>query len=379
MLLVGMALPASHFSGWLNTSLLSDMKFEPAKITQSAAPLDLKIYDNFLPGSSPKLFQGVIIEAIEQAQEEIMIAIYAFNIEEIKQALLSAQARGVKVTLLYAHANGEAFQSFWRDAADRIPPVYIGGNIPSTNYSMHHKFMLIDPSLPTAKLFTGSWNWSYLQEDLDPNILMETSNPEIISAFREEFQRLTNGYNGFNKFQLTDFRPWMETIHFPDESEVEIWFSPGRERYSIQNRIVEMIEGAETSIDIANTIVDSSEIGAALVAKARAGVKVRMIFDHLNLGPDMSIYNFLKKSKELHGLDNLELIVGGEDSANDAGQFSIFHHHNLIIDQKEVLTGTGNWTFGGFFLNDENFLVIKNAEVAAEFQQSFDNYLELLP
>lgn len=379
MLLVGLALPASHFSGWLNASLVSDLSFEPVNTAESQTALDFQLYDNFLPGNDSNLFQEKIIEAMDNAQEEILVAIYAFNIEDIKQAMLRAHDRGVKVTLLYAYNNSADFETFWSDAAEKIAPVLIGGNIPSTNYSMHHKFMLVDPGLPSAKLFTGSWNWSYLQEDLDPNMLMEISNPEIIASYREEFRRLTNGFNGFNKFQLLDFKPWMDLIKFPSGSEVEVWFSPGRERYSIQNRIVEMINGAESQIDIANTIVDSTEIGDALVKKAGDGVKVRMIFDHLNLAPDMSIYSYLNKRKSLHGLDNLELIIGGEDKANDGGQYSIFHHHNMIIDQKQVLAGTGNWTFGGFFLNDEDYLVIRDAQVAAQFQKSFDNYLTLLP
>jgi phosphatidylserine/phosphatidylglycerophosphate/cardiolipin synthase-like enzyme len=304
---------------------------------------------------------------------------YSFDIEEIKQALLQAHARGVKISLLYAQTNQIDFDIFWADAFETIPPIYIGGNIESSNYSMHHKFMLIDPELPSGRLLTGSWNWSYLQEDLDPNILLETTTPEIVKSYYHEARRLLNGYNGFNKFKLPDFRPWTDQIDFEDGSKVEVWFSPGRERYSIQNRILDLINSATETIDIANTVVDSTEIASSIIGKAKDGLQIRIIFDHLNLEPEKSIYNYLLKRQAQFHLDNLQLIIGGEADANEEGLYSIFHHHNLIIDQRVVLTGTANWTFGGFFLNDENFLVLYNQEIAKKFTDNFNNYLKTLP
>lgn len=376
--LIALALPLSLVSGWLSTNLLATPEFEPVRQLQSDHQLDLSIYDNFSPESDPKAFQNLIIERIDQAQEEIIIAMYSFDIEEIKQALLRARQRGIKISLLYSLANQPDFQIFWGDAFEQIPPIYIGGNIGSSNYSMHHKFMLIDPESSSKRLLTGSWNWSYLQEDLDPNILLETTTPEIVASYYEEAKRLLNGYNGFNKFKLSDYRPWTDQISFQDGSRAEIWFSPGRERYSIQNRIVDLISSAQKSIDIANTVIDSTEIAYHLIDKAKDGIPVRIIFDHLNLGPEKSIYNYMQKRKEQFKLDNLELIIGGKAQANQEGLYSIFHHHNLIIDHKIVLTGTANWTFGGFFLNDENFLILHNRAIAEKFTDNFNNYLKTL-
>lgn len=375
LLIVGLALPISVVSGWLNDSILTTPKFAPVRTVTSEQPLDLKVYDNFSANSDSKTFENLIIDHISHAQKKIIVAMYAFNIDAIKQALLAAQKRGVEVTIYTTTSNQDEFSIFWGDANQLIKPVYIGNNIDSTNYSMHHKFMLIDPGETTQSLLTGSWNWSYLQEDIDPNIVIETTNPQIIFAFSEEAQRLNNNYNGYNKFKLTDFHPWTDNINYPDGSNVEVWFSPGRERYSIQDRIIEMLHSAKKTIDIANTIIDSSSISDAIIQKAREGVAVRVIFDHLNLAPEVSIYQNLQRHKKTFQLDNLQLLIGGRDNANEAGQYSIFHLHDLIVDQQSVLTGTANWTFGGFFLNDENFLVINNPKIAQEFTKLFDNYL----
>ncbi len=50
----------------------------------------------------------------------------------------------------------------------------------------------------------------------------------------------------------------------------------------------------------------------------------------------------------------------------------------MIIDDEVVLTGTANWTAGGFFRNDENTLVIHSSNTARIFSSIFDKYLMYL-
>jgi phosphatidylserine/phosphatidylglycerophosphate/cardiolipin synthase-like enzyme len=48
----------------------------------------------------------------------------------------------------------------------------------------------------------------------------------------------------------------------------------------------------------------------------------------------------------------------------------------MVVDGRRVLVGTGNWTYGGFFLNDENYLVIDSPAVAQVFSENFNYFLE---
>jgi phosphatidylserine/phosphatidylglycerophosphate/cardiolipin synthase-like enzyme len=375
-----LALPLFWGSQWLQTSVLTlpvlsgQEEFTPAFTVNSSDPLDLEIYDNFLAGNTPKYFQKLVIDRIDHAQKEIIIAMYSFSLPDIKQALINARNRGVKVTLLYTADNKEAFDAFWKGtAAELIPPQFIGGNIASKNYSMHHKFMLVDPGTDQGVLLTGTWNWTGYQEDLDPNLLLETRNREIIESFSREADRLQNGNNGRYKFSLEDFRPWSELINFSD-ARVQIWFSPGRERFSAQDRIVSLINNAEKSIDIANTLIDSRSIVDSIRKKADAGVPVRIIADGLNNNSEDTSYDDLKRYQDVQSRPNLQLVSGGQENFNQSGQFSIFHHHFMVIDGKTVMLGSANWTYGGFLLNDENFLVIENNRVAQQFTENFNYF-----
>ncbi len=378
--LVALAAPLYWGSGWLQANVFKTSgqavekeNLTPQNTVVSTDALDLKIYDNFSNGQIPGRFQKMVIEHINNAREEIIIAMYAFDIVEIRDALIAAKNRGVKIKLLYTAAKSENINPFLAGLAEEISLIRIGENIDSVNYSMHHKFMLIDPETENRSLLAGSWNWTSLQEELDPNLLMETSNREIIESYRREAERLATGNNGYFKFRLTDFRPWSDLITFSN-ARVEVWFSPGRDKYSIQNRVISMIDAAQQQIDIANTIIDSSFIADGILKKAGAGVKVRVIFNREGVDNQQPLLGYLKKHKEQRKLANLEIVIGGEEKANELGQFSIFHHHFMVVDGYKVLTGTANWTYGGFFLNDEDFLVIESAEIAQKFSEIFDYY-----
>ena len=57
-------------------------------------------------------------------------------------------------------------------------------------------------------------------------------------------------------------------------------------------------------------------------------------------------------------------------------EYSIFHHNYLIVDNQVVLTGTANWTYGGFFFNDENTLIFYSEDIAQQFTAEFAEYLD---
>jgi phosphatidylserine/phosphatidylglycerophosphate/cardiolipin synthase-like enzyme len=147
----------------------------------------------------------------------------------------------------------------------------------------------------------------------------------------------------------------------------------------MQDRIIELIEAAEQSIDIGMTILDSKEISNTLIKQAKNGVKVRVIVDRLTADLENSSYQYLLEKINSNQLsEEFELKLGGKANVTDAGEYSIFHHHNMIIDQKTVLTGTANWTFNGFFVSDENFLIIENTALAKKFTSFFESNLQTI-
>ena len=128
---------------------------------------------------------------------------------------------------------------------------------------------------------------------------------------------------------------------------------------------------------LAMTIMDSRNISEELLRKAEEGVKVTMIVDRLTAEEVDSEYPYIKKMIEKRGLENsFKLYLGGTEPDPLTGEYSIFHHHNMIVDDLVVVTGTANWTYGGFFLNDEDFLVITDHNIANAFTSIYKGYLD---
>ncbi|WP_017295472.1 phospholipase D-like domain-containing protein [Geminocystis herdmanii] len=142
--------------------------------------------------------------------------------------------------------------------------------------------------------------------------------------------------------------------------------------------IIEQINSANTSLDIAVQEINLSELARAIVAKKKQGIKVRIVMENN--------YNLpLNKLNNNHGLGilksaNIPIIDDREDGSKGSG---LMHHKFIIIDGKKVVTGSANFTLSdihGDFDNLEtrgnanHLLVIDSPELAKLFTQEF-NYL----
>lgn len=370
------AYPLYLLSHYISDFFVIETNYRPAEEIIVNYDLDVDVYENM---NSETKFSDIVIEEINKAKEEIFVAMYSFSITEIRDAIKEAADRGVKVKIIYNTSRKLNFEEFTAGLEDAFEVVYLPMfKEPDDNYHMHHKFMIIDPELDTGVLLTGPWNWSYLQEDLDPNILMKIKDPEIISAYMSEIIRLSRGNFGYAKFRDLIYIPWAKKITYASGENVEIWFSPGRKENSIETRIVDLILDARESIDIGVTIFDSHTIAKYLLDKAQNGVKVRIVVNATTMDEEDSMIPWLKNKIEEYDLENLEIYAGGTLPTEGEPEFSIFHHNNLIIDNKIVLTGTGNWTFGGFYFNDENTLIYFSPDIAEKFTKNYNEYLNYL-
>jgi phosphatidylserine/phosphatidylglycerophosphate/cardiolipin synthase-like enzyme len=376
VLLLIFAYPAYLLSQKISSYFVVEINYRPGEEVNVDYDLDISIYDNFFDTEHGK-FSDITIRHIDNAKHEIYIAMYSFNIAEIRDALESATDRGVSVKILYNHYRIGKLHEFLEDKIEKFDITYLAQNKGENDqYHMHHKFMIIDPGYPDEILLTGPWNWSYFQEDLDPNILMEIRDKEIISSYLSEFNRLQQRVFGYRKFSDLTYIPWDKKIIYPNGDVVEIWWSPGRNQNSIERRIIDIISQAEESIDIGVTIFDSQNIAIKVLDKAKEGVEIRITVNASTIDCEDSMIPWIQTKIDEREIDNISIFSGGTLPTEEMPEYSIFHHNNLIVDNKIVLTGTANWTFGGFFLNDENTLVYFSPKVAEKFAQIYDDYLQ---
>jgi len=143
---------------------------------------------------------------LNQAEKEIVVAIYWFTNHELFDKLCEKKENGIKVSLIVHNdfinnrENGLNFQKF----------IDLGGELyfSDSDNPMHNKFCVIDNTV----LINGSYNWTYFAESKNnENILLIKQENETISAFRKEFDSLKSGLELVNevkkltKFEIDEF------------------------------------------------------------------------------------------------------------------------------------------------------------------------------
>lgn len=138
------------------------------------------------------------------------------------------------------------------------------------------------------------------------------------------------------------------------EGSIETVFSPDAE-----GKVVETIRAAEKSIDVEMYLFNYRPLAEELaIAKAR-GVKVRVILE-----------------PRLSGAENLEMIEYLRSRDVEARwaslDYKLTHAKMMIIDGKQVLVGSTNWSNSALNKNREYSVLIEDSTVVEEFVAGFE-------
>jgi phosphatidylserine/phosphatidylglycerophosphate/cardiolipin synthase-like enzyme len=134
-----------------------------------------------------------LLREIDQAKQELLVAVYAFTSDELASALVQAKRRGVAVQVVI----DREFDSRTEKSKGRflegqkIPVRRISGLKPNSPEAdsglMHQKFAVID----RKNLFTGSYNWTYAAEKLNhENLLLFRDASPLADEYRKIFFQL---------------------------------------------------------------------------------------------------------------------------------------------------------------------------------------------
>jgi len=279
----------------------------------------------------------------------------------------------VKVTLVFSDKRKSGHDRIFKNLPSNIKRL----DVPSNDGYMHHKFLIIDRGTSRAKLFFGSYNFTYLQERYDPCFLLETTRPEIIAIFGQEFDRLVAGLHGREKIISTG-SPLMTRIQYLD-GFLEIWFTP-QNGDGLKERMATLIKNSQKNIKILIWNFTSNSLAQELVAVAR-GKSVQIITDDVNFLLPQSTFNFILDQKKSQGLEKLEIITDtkrNQEAARISGDNtlnSFLHHHLLLIDSETAVFGTNNWSENGFYYSDESVMISNISSLVQPFTEAWQfNY-----
>ena len=136
----------------------------------------------FAPGDAA---EGFLLKAIHASQRTLDIAMFSCTSGKIKEALLEARARGVKVRIVFDKAQFRYLPPMmW--FVDNGFDVLLGEGFRPGKSAMHHKFVVFDGEL----VQNGSYNWTDGAKFNNFENVQFWTDPAMVSAYVAGYERL---------------------------------------------------------------------------------------------------------------------------------------------------------------------------------------------
>ena len=282
----------------------------------------------------------ILVEALDNAQFSIDMAIYHLNLWSIRDALIRADNRGVDVRVVVedVHASESEVVALERAGIEVVTD--------HSQHLMHHKFVVVD----RIEVWTGSMNLTVNGAYRNDNNLLRIRAREIAENYTREFEEMFI-QKRFGAASLSD-TPHQSAML--EGVEIETYFSPDD---SVGYKIVDLINGATKNIDLLAFTITSDPISNALLRAAERGIEIRGVVEG-------------SQSRAM-GSDVSRLMAAGLDIRLD-GNPNLLHHKVMIIDSRIVVVGSYNFTRSAEEKNDENTIILYNPALAEQFLIEFD-------
>jgi phosphatidylserine/phosphatidylglycerophosphate/cardiolipin synthase-like enzyme len=323
-------------------------KNTPIPVIPTAAPSEwYTVYFTDPTGPAAEYYSGgpdeALAAAIDQARLCVDVAVYDLDLSTISNALIYAHRRGVKVRVVTESDNMDS-------TATKIPALVEAG-IPVIGDRreglMHNKFAVID----RMEVWSGSMNYTANDAYRNDNNLIRIRSTKLAEDYTVEFNEMFE-----QDLFGVDNRP--ATPHprvNVNGTEIEIYFSPDD---GVAGHIVDRIASAQESIRFLAYSFSADKISDAMLARAQAGVTLAGVFEKAQVAAQ-------NNSSEYEPLR-----LAGLDVWLDANPKNM-HDKIILIDGMIVITGSYNFTASAEEKNDENILIIYNADIAALYLQDF--------
>ncbi len=362
-----------------------------AFITASNSSGDIKVYFNRPVNTNfanspenhavqlPNAIDDTLIAYINRAQHSIDIMVYnlgsASGISDMAGAINQAYLNGVAVRVVYNQNTGNAgIAELHPDIPRIISPAPPNGAPGPMDYGiMHNKVFIFDafssnPNRPIV--WTGSTNLTTQQVNTDPNNVIIVQDQSLAKAYTLEFEEMWGSNTMMPNPANARFGPFKKdnTPHYFNIGgrRVECFFSPSD---NTNGRIIQAMSEATFDIHVNTMLITRTDIGNAMLAAHNNGVQLRVLIDHPS---STSIYNDISTWLDWRLM-----------TYNSLPQSGILHHKLMFADalggtNPFVLTGSHNWSTSAQLRNDENTLVIYDADIVNQYFQEFMGRLDAL-
>ena len=135
---------------------------------------------------------------------------------------------------------------------------------------------------------------------------------------------------------------------------IKVFFSPDG---GCQQAVIDKIDGAVSTIDVAMYHLTSREIAQALIKAKERGVIVRLYMDRGEANTKYSKATYLTKK----GVEVKYYLGKG-----------LMHNKFAVIDNNVLITGSFNWTPTADRENQENLLILTTKDLIKQYSDRFE-------
>jgi len=303
----------------------------------------LAINDSNNPAGS---LEEKLIDQINNAQISIHIAGFEFNLTRVAEALIAAKNRGVDVKWMADDKNGTQYDTQpGRGQFSMLTGAGIEVKDDARSALMHNKFWIFD----SQTVWTGSTNATVNGVYKQNNNVIVIRSQEIALMYEREFQEMWNGQFG-PRAPSTVNNQWA----ILDGTPVQVLFTPEDKAMS---KMIAVVNDAQTSIRFLAFSFTDDPLAQVMIERAQAGVNVSGVFE---------AFGSNSPNSELS-----KLWCAGLPVRQD-GNSSFLHHKLIIVDDSIVITGSMNFSVNADESNEENVIILDNAEIAALYLREFE-------
>jgi phosphatidylserine/phosphatidylglycerophosphate/cardiolipin synthase-like enzyme len=285
---------------------------------------------------------AIIAADLLQAQLSADIAAFDLDAPPIVDALIELESRDIPVRVVIDDGNTE------QSTTNRLRRNGISVVEDGRSALLHNKFIVIDERV----VWTGSLNYTSNDAYCHNNNAVRFDVPELAANFQAEMDELYEE----RQFGPTSPANTPYPQVFVNGVLVESYFA-SEER--VAPTIAAAIATAREEILFLAFSFTEEQIGEALLARARAGIPVRGVFETTGADSPFSYYGRLLSA----GLPNLQVQKDGNSR--------LMHHKVLIVDRELVVFGSFNFSASANESNDENVVMVYDPEFAAYFVEEF--------
>ena len=296
--------------------------------------------------------EGRLIEKINAAKTSIHIASFEFDLTPVAEALIAAKQRGVDVRWVTDDENGlEADEEPDRGQFAMLQDAGIEVRSDTRSALMHNKFWIFDGQI----VWTGSTNITENGIFDQDNNAIAIQSPELAAIYEREFQEMWDGQFGPRSPSTLD-----EQVAMVNGSRIVVVFTS--EDPALENAIVPLVKSATKSIRFLTFSFTDFPLADTMSQRAKAGVDVAGVFEKVGSETEAS---------------ELRTLMCRSVPVKQDGNSGFLHHKVIIVDERIVITGSMNYSTNAEENNDENVIIIDNAEIARLYLQEFDRVWNL--